>query len=128
MLPKTKKVITTAPPVFCSVASHKLFYSTAENRNEDIYEEEILKQTSTGAVIVMMILATIFAAVQIFVGGGINWGIWSLVFSANMITFWMKYIKLHRKHELVMTIAYTIFVSVCSVGHIYNLIVSSATL
>lgn len=30
MLSKTKKVITTHPPVLCSVASCKLFYSTVE--------------------------------------------------------------------------------------------------
>ena len=102
--------------------------SRAENRNEDIYEKEILKQASTGSVIVMMVLATIFFIAQIFVGEGINWGIWALVFSANMTTFWVKYIKLRRKHELVMAIAYTVFVSACSVGHIYHLIVSSAIL
>ena len=102
--------------------------SRAENRNKDIYEKEVLKQASTSAVIVMMVLATIFFVVQIFVGGGTNWGIWALVFSANMTTFWVKYIKLRRKHELVMAIAYTIFVSACSIGHIYDLIVSSMIL
>lgn len=102
--------------------------SRAENRNKDIYENEVLKQVSTSAVIVMMVLATIFFVVQIFVGGGINWGIWTLVFSINMTTFWVKYIKLHRKHELVMAIAYTILISACSIGYIYDLIVSSAIL
>ncbi len=102
--------------------------SRAENRNKDIYEKEVLKQASTCAVIVMMVLATIFFVVQIFVGGGTNWGIWALVFSANMTTFWVKYIKLRRKHELVMAIVYTIFVSACSIGHIYDLIVSSTIL
>ena len=34
--------------------------SRAENRNKDIYEKEVLKQASTSAVIVMMVLATIF--------------------------------------------------------------------
>lgn len=102
--------------------------SRAENRNKDIYEKEVLKQASTSAVIVMMVLASIFFAIQIFVGGGINWGIWALVFSANMTTFWVKYIRLHRKRELVMAIAYSIFVSACSAGHIYNLIVSSTIL
>jgi hypothetical protein len=28
MLSKTKKVFTTPPPVLCSIASYKLFYST----------------------------------------------------------------------------------------------------
>ena len=102
--------------------------SRAENKNKDIYEQEILKHASSGAVIVMMILATIFFAAQIFVGGGANWGIWALVFSANMTTFWVKYSKLHRKHELVMAIAYTIIVAAFSASHIHHLIVTSTIL
>ncbi len=76
----------------------------------------------------MMVLATIFFAVQVFVGYGINWGIGALVFSANMATFWVKYVKLHLRHEFVMAIAYTVVVSACSIGHIYDLIVSSTIL
>lgn len=103
--------------------------SRAENKNKDNYEQEILKQANSSAVIVMMVLATVFFAVQIFVGGGTNWGIWALVFSANMTTLWVKYIKLRRKHELVMAIAYTILVAAFSgLSHIYNLIVSSTIL
>lgn len=102
--------------------------SRAENKNKDIYEQEVLKQASTSAVVVMMVLATIFFAAQIFVGGGTNWGLWALVFSANMTTFWVKYIRLRRKHELVMAIAYTILVFALSGGHIYNLVASSTIL
>ena len=102
--------------------------SRAENKNKDIYEQEVLKQAGTSAVIVMLGLATIFFAAQIFVGGGTNMSIWALVFSAYMTTFWVKYIKLRRKHELVMAIVYTILVSTCSVWHIYNLIASSTIL
>lgn len=69
----------------------------------------------------MMVLATIFFAVQVFVGDGINWGIGALVFSANMATFWVKYVKSHLRHEFVMAIAYTVVVSACSIGHIYDL-------
>ena len=99
--------------------------SRAENKNKDIYEQEVLKQASAIAVKVMMTLATIFFLAQISVGGGTNWSIWALVFSADMRTFWVKYIKLRRKHEFVMAIAYTILVSAFSGCHIYNLIVSS---
>ena len=102
--------------------------SRTENKNKDIYEQEILKQASTSAVIVMIVLATIFFAAQIFVGGGTNWGLWALAFSAHMTTFWVKYIRFRRKHELVMAIAYTILVSALSAGHIYNLIASSTIL
>ena len=64
--------------------------SRTENRNRDIYEQEVLKQANAVAVIVMIVLAVIFFAVQIFTGGGENWGIWALVFSVNMTTFWVK--------------------------------------
>ncbi|MCI6401373.1 MAG: DUF6442 family protein [Oscillospiraceae bacterium] len=102
--------------------------SRAENKNKDVYEQEVLKQASKSAVIVQLVLAAIFFVTQIFVGEGINWGLWALVFSADMTIFWVKYIKLRRKRELVMAIIYTIFVSVMSGYHIYNLIVSSTIL
>lgn len=102
--------------------------SRAENKNKDVYEQEVLKQASKGAVVVQLVLAAVFVVTQILVGEGLNWGLWALVFSANMTTFWVKYIKLRRNHELLMAVVYTILVSVMSGYHIYNLIVSSAIL
>ena len=99
--------------------------SRAENKNKDVYEHEILKQANSCVVKVMSILAGIFFIAQMFLGGGTNWGMWALVFSASMTTFWVKYIKLRCKHELVMAIAYTVIVAVASGYHIYNLIASS---
>ena len=102
--------------------------SRAENKNKDVYEQEVLKQASKGAVVVQLLLAAVFVVTQILVGGGLNWGLWALVFSANMTTYWVKYIKFRRNHELLMAVVYTILVSVMSGYHIYNLIVSSAIL
>lgn len=102
--------------------------SRAENKNKDVYEQEVLKQASRSAVVVQMVLATILFVTQIFVGGGINWGLWAIVFSASITINWIKYIKLHRKYELVIAIAYTILVSVMFGYHIYNLIASSSIL
>ena len=94
--------------------------SRAENKNKDIYEQEVLKQASRSAVVVQMAFATIFFVTQIFVGKGINWGLWAIVFSASMTINWVKYIRLRRKLELA--------ISVMSGYHIYNLIVSSTIL
>lgn len=99
--------------------------SRAENKNKDVYEQEVLNQASRSAVVVQMALATIFFVTQIFAGGGTNWGLWAIIFSANMTINWVKYIKLHRKYELVIAIAYAILVSVMSGYHIYNLVVAS---
>ena len=102
--------------------------SRAENKNRDIYEQEVLKQANHSAVIVQMILAAIFFVAQIVAGGGINWGLWALVFSANMAINWVKYRKLHRGHTLAAAIAYTILVCIMSGYYIYDLIVSSTIL
>ena len=99
--------------------------SRAENKNKDVYEQEILNQASESAVVVQMVLATIFFVTQILVDNGTNWGLWALVLSANMTIYWVKYIKLHRKFDLLMAIIYTILVSVMSGYHIYSMIVSS---
>ena len=100
--------------------------SRAENKNRDVYEQEIIKQASKSAVLAQMILATIFFVAQIFTGQGTNWGLWAIVLSANMMVNWVKYKKLHRRYELIAAIAYTILVAVMSAYHIYGLAVPSA--
>ena len=102
--------------------------SRAENKNKDVYEQEVLKQASRSAVVVQIVLATIFFVTQILVDKGINWGLWALVFSTSMTINWVKYIKLRHRQELITAIVYTVFVSVMSVYYIYNLITSSITL
>lgn len=102
--------------------------SRAENRNRDIYELEILKQANTYAVIVLIIMATIFLAAQIFTGGGINYGLYAIAFSGNMTIAWVKYIQLRQKKELVHAVVLTLFVASSSACHIYNLVTTSAIL
>ena len=102
--------------------------SRAENKNKDVYEQEVLNQASRSAVVVQMVFAAIFFVTQILAGGGINWGLWAIVFSANMTINWVKYRKLHRRRELVTAIAYGVLVSVMSGYHICHLMVSSAIL
>ena len=102
--------------------------SRSENKNKDVYEQEVLKQASRSAVVVQMALATIFFVTQIFAGEGINWGLWALVFSANMTLPWVKYVKHRRKHVLTVAIAYTLLLPVLSGYYIYNMIASFAFL
>jgi hypothetical protein len=102
-----------------------LAISRAENKNKDIYEQEVLKQASRSAVVVQMSLATLFILIQIFTVGGINCGLWAIVFSANMTINWVKYIKLRRDNELLIALAYTVLVLIMSGYYIYNLIASS---
>lgn len=120
-----KKTWQFSPEVSIMNKDEILAKSRAEHKNRDVYEQEVLKQASRSAVVVQMALATLFFVTQIFTGGGVNWGLWALVFSASMTINWVKYIKLHRKCELLIAIAYTILVSIMSGYYIYNLIASS---
>lgn len=99
--------------------------SRAENKNKDIYEQEILKQANHYVLGILLSLATLFFAMQIFLGGGINYGIYAIVFSVNMTISWVKYLKLKQKKELLHAVLMTLFVLALSGCHIYNLFTSS---
>lgn len=102
--------------------------SRTENKNKDIYEQEILKQSYACATKVMLIIALVFFVVQMIVGGGMNWGIWAIAYSVHATRSWVRYIKLRKKNDLCFAIAFTIFVVIASAFHIYNLIASTSIL
>lgn len=102
--------------------------SRKENKNQDIYEKEVIDRGNKYACIAAAVLATVFFVVQIFVGGGMNYGLYAVVFSMPMGGFWYKFLKLHKKHELFVAIGYSAVVLLFSVAHIYNMITTSTIL
>lgn len=96
--------------------------SRAENKNKDMYEQEVSKLAGSITVAVMLVFAGVFFIAQIVTGGGLNFGLWALVFSADMTNHWVKYIKLRLRGELLAALCYTLLVSVMSGYHIYSLI------
>ena len=102
--------------------------SRKENKNQDIYEKEIIILGNRYACIAAAVLATIFFVIQIFVGEGIDYGLYAVVFSMPMAGFWVKYKKLHKKHELFVAVCYTIGVLLFSVAHIYEVVSASQIL
>ncbi|MDO4489027.1 MAG: DUF6442 family protein [Eubacteriales bacterium] len=102
--------------------------SRQENKNQDIFEQDVIITGNKYACMAAAVLATIFFIVQIFTGGGMNYGLYAVVFAMPMAGFWFKYIKLRKKHELALAIGYTIVVLAFSVGHIQGLIAASSIL
>lgn len=102
--------------------------SRKENKDQDIYEKEVLKLGGNAGAVTAAILATIFFVVQILVGGGMNYGLYAIVFSVSATGFTVKAIKLKRKHEIVVAIMYIILTLLSSTAHIYNLITASTIL
>ena len=102
--------------------------SRKENKNQDVYEKEVIIQGNRYACMVSAVLATLFFVIQIFTGGGINYGLYADVFAMPMAGFWVKYVKLHKKHELFVALCYTVGVLVFSAAHIYGLLNASTIL
>jgi len=102
--------------------------SRKENKNQDIFEKEILKESGTIGAITAAILATVFFMIQIFVGKGMNYGLYAVVFSIPAAGFVVKAIRLKRRHEIIVAVIYSIAVLLFSIAHICNLIITSAIL
>jgi len=102
--------------------------SRNENKNQDIYEKEILKNGTNIGAGVAAVLATVFFIIQIFVGKGMNYGLYAIVFSIPATEFVVKAVKLKRKHEIIISVLYVIAVILFSAAHIYNLFTATAVL
>lgn len=102
--------------------------SRQENKDQDIYEMEVLKLGGNAGAVTAVILATVFFIIQIAVGKGINYGLHAIVFSVLGTGFVVKAVKLKRKHEIAVAVAYIIITLVLSAAHIYSLITASTIL
>lgn len=102
--------------------------SRKENKKQDAYEKEVIREGGNAASVVAALLATIFFVIQIFVGEGSNYGLYAVVFSVPATGFIVKSIKLKKKHEIIVAVVYAVATLMFSAAHIYNLITSSTIL
>ena len=102
--------------------------SRKENRSQDVYEKDVIDKGNRYACLAAAVLATIFFVIQVFVGGGMNYGLYAVLLAMPAAGFWFKYVKLRKKHELLVAACYTVTVLLFSFAHIYGLIAASAVL
>ena len=98
--------------------------NTQKNQNKDISEMEVEKEASELAVLAITALAAAFFCVQIATGGGMNYGLWALLFAGNGTTYWVKYKKLRKEGTLFWAIGHIIVTLLLSVMHIYTLVMA----
>lgn len=102
--------------------------SRKENKNQDLFEKEVSQKGGNMGALVAMILATIFYVIQIFVGGGTNYGLYAVVFSVPAAGYFVKAIKIKKKKDIILAIIYIIVTLFFSMIHINNLIINSTVL
>lgn len=96
--------------------------SRQENKNQDIYEKQIITKGGYIGAVCSAILAVAFYIFQILIGQGQNYGLFAIVFCILAVEFTYKYIKLKNKHELLVVILYWIATLCFAAAHIINLL------
>lgn len=99
--------------------------SREENRNKDVFEKEVSQIGGNLAAVVAAIFATIFFVIQIFVGGGTNFGLYAIVFSILATGHTTKAIYLKKKSEIWLAIIYVSATLFFSIVHIHYLLTTS---
>ncbi|MDE6111206.1 MAG: hypothetical protein K2F65_04735, partial [Eubacterium sp.] len=94
--------------------------SRNENQNQDLYEKDILIKSHRIAVLVMEAICLLFFLLEIFVKDNTNYAFMAIIFSTEATTFTVKAIKLKRKHEIIMAIAYSLLTIAFIAYHIYK--------
>ena len=97
--------------------------SRKENKNKDIYVNEINIKGGNIAAIVGLILTTIIFISEILLGVGMNFGLYGIVFSVTGTSNLYKALKLNKNK--VFPIFTLIMAIIFIVVHIYNLISKS---
>lgn len=77
--------------------------SRLENQNKDIVELEVINQASSIAVKIGILVCCFLSVVEVIAKDTINYSCWIIYFSMLATIFGIKYIKLKRKHERILT-------------------------
>ena len=99
-----------------------------ENKKKDLADVEATSLGCYWGACASMILAGIFMALSIILTGKNNAGFMAVAFITEAFIFWVKFIKLHKKHELVIAISYSVLTIACIVLHIIMLVDTSTIL
>lgn len=99
-----------------------------ENKKKDFADIEATNLGCYWGACASMILAGIFMALSIILTGKTNSGFMAVAFCTVAFIFWVKYIKLHKKHELVAAISYSVLAVACTVIYIIMLVETSTIL
>lgn len=102
--------------------------SRKENKNQDIYEREVLKASGYLSAVTAACIAGIFYIVQILLGKGQNYGLFAVVFSISATSFIVKAIRFKRRKDIGLAVAYSMITLMFSIVHIAQLFMTSTIL
>lgn len=102
--------------------------SRQELENKDLFAIEVSQQAGNYGAIVAAILATIFFVVQIVVGGGMNYGLYAVIFSIPATGYSIKAQRLRMKKDRRLAVVYVLATIFFSAIHLLELFSKSTIL
>ena len=78
--------------------------SQQENHGQDIVNLEVSKDSMKIGWVVIICLLSAVSVVDAIVFGRVNSEVFFAVFASTSVVFFIKYLKLHQKHELFVAI------------------------
>jgi len=80
--------------------------SREENRDRDFVEAEALNKANAVALSVGIIMCGLLSVLRVIFSDALDYGIWTVYFSVLTTTMIVKYVKLRRRHELMLGLSY----------------------
>lgn len=96
--------------------------SRKENKNKDIAELEVVNRSGRIAAIVGAVLCCVISFLDWHFTKTINCACWAVDFGMLTAMFVAKYVKLKKKHELIVAIVYFLIFAFFCYGYIFNLV------
>lgn len=96
--------------------------SRRENKNRDIVEIDTINSASKIAAIVGALLCVLVSSLDWHFTKTINFACWAINFGILSTLLGMKYLRLRRKHELLITAVYLLFFIFFGYGYFFNLL------
>lgn len=100
--------------------------SRKENKDRDLYKEEVQIHAGHVGSLTAILLATIFFVVQSLIGDGFDFGLYAVVISISAAGFIVKAISMKRRYDIWLAIIYTLATLILSFIHVYRLITTYA--
>lgn len=96
--------------------------SRKENKDRDLHKREVQINAGNVGSIAAIFLATIFFVTQSLVGGGLNFGLYAIIFSVSAASFVVTALRMKQRRDIVLAILYTLATVILSYIHISKLI------
>lgn len=96
--------------------------SRQENKDRDFVEAEVLAKANSTALNIGILVCGVLSILHAVFDGTPDFGIWTVYFSVLAATMLVKYVKLRRRHELILGLLYLGFFVFFFVLYLYNML------